>query len=194
MQSPVRLQYFLLLATPFCGNSTLCRPPLYMLSVWVLGSHISGCKVLLCPASASLLGMQPCTIAEPAAAKVAWHSCLRFPCPDGEISHRCQASDELGREALQILLMCNLLHTCRPLVNRAARICHGAAQAGQVLAPLDVVQKLLQALTGLQGFEVRPHHCGRGPTLAVGTKAGGAQAWHEGLRACGTFFWDFYDL
>ena len=133
-------------------------------------------------------------VAEAAAAKVAWHSCLRAPCQDGETSHKSQAPGELGRRPYKLLLMCNHLHTCRPLVNRAARICHGAAQGGQVLAPLDVVQKLLQALTGLQGFEVRPHRCGRGPTLAVGTKAGGAQAWHEGLRACGTFFWDFYNL
>ena len=42
-------------------------------------------------------------------------------------------------------------------MNRAARICHGAAQEGQVLAPLDVVQNLLRALTGVQEFEVRCH-------------------------------------
>ncbi len=53
---------------------------------------------------------------------------------------------------------------CRPLVNRAARICHGAAQEGQVLAPLDVVQNLLHELAGLQDFEVRRHQLGQGAT------------------------------
>ena len=53
-----------------------------------------------------------------------------------------------------------VLVACRPLVNRAARICHGAAQEGQVLAPLDVVQNLLRALTGVQDFEVKRRRFG----------------------------------
>ena len=42
---------------------------------------------------------------------------------------------------------------CRPLVNRAARFCHSAAQGGQILAPLEPVRSLLLELAGMEDFE-----------------------------------------
>ncbi len=42
---------------------------------------------------------------------------------------------------------------CRPLVNRAARFCHSAAQGGQILAPIEPVKVLLRELAGLEDFE-----------------------------------------
>ena len=77
-------------------------------------------------------------------------------------------------------------------MNRAARICHGAAQEGQVLAPLDVVQKLLHALTGVPDFEVRRHHSGQGLWQWVPMQVVHKLA--RELRRGRTLLWDSYVL
>lgn len=46
---------------------------------------------------------------------------------------------------------------CVPLVCRAARLCHSAAHGGQILAPLELVQRLVKTWSG-NDLELQAHH------------------------------------
>ena len=69
-----------------------------------------------------------------------------------------------------------------------------------MLAPLDLVQKLVHALTGLQDFEVRRHHSGGGPNIGSWRRCRWCTAFCmsgvllevalRGCQACTAWRWD----